>query len=64
MLVFCSCNSTYFAPKSLIWKPPTSGYKSPVFLTSNADLLDPAFRESSSCTQIKKLALINLAMII
>lgn len=64
MLVFCSRNSTYFTPKSLIWKPLRPDYKSPVFLTANSDLLNPAFRENSSCTQIKRLALINLAMMI
>lgn len=45
--MFCSCNCLFCHL---------------VFLTPNADLLHPTLGGGSSCTQIKKRAVINLAM--
>lgn len=46
------------------WKPLTFELQSLVFLTSNADLLNPALRGRQAAYMNKKLAFINLAMVI
>lgn len=59
-----SLNLPIFLPTPPFGKTLPLNYKILVFLTSSADLLNPAFRKRQPICTDKRLALVNLAMMI
>ena len=64
VLTTCCVLLLYYTYFSHMETPTPELYKYFIFLISNGDLLNPTLVRGSSCTQVKKCALINCLLLI